>query len=105
MRARRVDDNLAAIVAAALSIGLKVYVRNDALADLDVQFGGMHEIWEVKDGRKAASRRKLTKRQIQTRAEGWYIRLVTCIDDVLAAQKTMLANLKAVNAARLKWAI
>ena len=95
MRARKVDSNLREIVTAARKVGLRVNVRNDDLADLDVQFGGHHEVWEVK-----GARGRLTPRQKKLRADGWCIRLVTCVDDVLAAKKTMLADLDAIKRAR-----
>lgn len=96
MRARRVDANLSAIVQVARDIGLKVNVRNDDLADLDVQFGGHHEVWEVK-----GSRGRLTERQKKLRGDGWCIRLIKTADDVLEAKKTMLHDLDAIKKARL----
>ena len=94
--ARKVDSNLSDIVAAARKLGLRVNVRNDDLADLDVQFGGHHEVWEVK-----GARGRLTKRQKKLRAAGWCIRLITCVDDVLAAKRTLLADAEAIRKARL----
>ena len=84
MRSRvrgRVDSNLKAIAELARKVGFLVYVRNDALADLDVQLGGRHQVWEVKN-RKG----KLTPRQIKVREQGWTIREVRTAEDVLAAR-------------------
>ena len=44
---------------------------------------------------------RYTKRQKKLRAAGWCIRLVTCVDDVLAAKQTMLADAEAIRKARL----
>lgn len=90
MRARRVDANLADIVSIARESGFLVNVRNDALADLDVQLHGRHEVWEVKDGSKAPSRRRLTPLQAEIRAEGWTIYTITGPDDVLAARRRFI---------------
>ena len=84
MRARRTDSNLKPTVVAARALGLRVNVRNDDLADLDVQYGGYHEVWEVK-----AEGGRYTKRQQKTRNEGWCIRLITCLEDVEEAARTM----------------
>lgn len=91
MRARRVDGNLADIVSIARQAGFLVNVRNDALADLDVQLRGRHELWEIKDPTKPPSKRGLTPLQVELRAEGWSIRTVMTAADVLAARKEMLA--------------
>lgn len=88
MRARRTDGNLSELVGAARAAGFLVYVTNDALCDLTVQFRGKHgthsEIWECKnkDG-------KFTPRQEELRAAGWQIRTVRTIDDVIQARKEL----------------
>ena len=96
MRARKVDSNLRDIVEAARKIGLRVNVRNDDLADLDVQYGGHHEVWECK-----SKRGRLTPRQKKLRGDGWCIRLITCVEDVVAARQTMVDDLAAIRKARL----
>ena len=96
MRARKVDSNLSDIVDAARKLGLRVNVRNDDLADLDVQFGGHHEVWEVK-----GARGRLTKRQKKLRGDGWCIRLIRSVDDVLEARRTILMDAHAIRKARL----
>ena len=90
MRAKRTDANLQSIVATARKAGFLVHVRNDELADLDVQLHGKHEVWELKDGAKAKSRRKLTALQLLMRDQGWVIRLIESPADVLLARKEMM---------------
>ena len=82
MRAKRVDSNLMEIVEIARDLGFLVHVRNDELADLDVQFRGRHELWEVK-----TPKGKLTDLQEKHRKQGWTIRTVRTVDDVIAARK------------------
>jgi len=84
MRAKRVDSNLTDIVTAARKVGLRVFVRNDSLGDVDVQCGLLHEVWEVK-----AKNGRLTKLQQQFRFEGWQIRLVRTVEDVVKARREM----------------
>ena len=98
-RAARTDANQAELVELARKLGLRVYCRNDDLADLDVQFGGVHEIWEIK--RPGDARRLLTKRQVALREQGWCIRLIQTAEDVLRAVKTIRADHAAINRARL----
>lgn len=82
MRARRVDDNLASIVAAYRALGCSVWVCN-SMVDCVIGYGGIAELIEVKDGAKSASRRKLTPAQVKFR-ESWTggVRLVQSLDDV-----------------------
>ena len=89
-RARRVDANLSAVVQAFRDMGCSVNVRNDDMADLDVGYGGVSMIVEVKDGAKPPSARKLTENQVKKRAT-WTggIRLVQNLDDVQATVKTL----------------
>lgn len=89
-RAARVDANLSSIVADFRHLGCSVNVRNDDMADLDVGYGGLSMIVEVKDGRKPPSARKLTENQVKRR-KTWTggIYLVQCPDDVLVAVKTL----------------
>lgn len=84
MRARRVDENLAAIVKAARAIGFLVNIRNDDFADCDVQLPGVdrHEAWEVK-----RIKGKFRPRQKEMRERGWIIWTIRTDDDVLAARK------------------
>lgn len=97
--ARRVDANLSAVVAAFRKMGCSVNVRNDSMADLDVGYGGISMIVEVKDGSKPPSARKLTPNQIEKR-KTWTggIRDVSNLDDVQATVKTLRAWHKAIRA-------
>lgn len=86
MRARRVDANLSAIVRAYRKLGCRVDVTN-ARWDLTVQYGGITDLVEVKDGDKPPSRRKLTPAEKVTHAS-LMIRLVLgieCVADHVAA--------------------
>lgn len=85
MRARRVDANLDSIRDAALDLGYLVHTCNDSLADLIVQFRGVTEIWEAK-GRAGT----FTDLQKKHRAQGWRIRTVRSIADVIAARREIL---------------
>ena len=97
MRAKRVDSNLTEIVTAARKLGLRVNVTNDTLTDLTVQLGGgVTELWEVK-GKNG----RLTPRQKKLRGDGWCIRLIVSVDDVIAAAKTMRSDLEAIRKARV----
>ena len=89
-RAARTDANLEQIVAAFRKLGCSVNVRNDDMADLDVGFGGVSIIVEVKDGSKPPSARKLTPGQIKRRAT-WTggIRLVENLEHVREAVDTL----------------
>jgi len=89
--ARRVDGNLSVIIKLARKLGFLVNVRNDQLADLDVQLpaaGYAHEPWEVKD-RKG----RYTDGQKRLREQGWKIRTVRTEDDVIAARAEMIARM------------
>ena len=65
MRARRTDANLTEIVKAYRQLGCRVDVTNGKW-DLTVQYGGLTDLVEVKDGSKSASRRKLTPAEQKT---------------------------------------
>lgn len=98
-RAARRDANESDIVAAARQCGLKVFYTNE-LGDLVVQYGEITEIWECKtDGGK------LTPTQCRMRQAGLKARTVRSVDDVLAAKRTILENLKAITDARRDSAI
>src|SRR3990172_6495026 len=64
MCARRVDDNQKEIVQAARQMGASVLPIHDlgkGAPDLLVGWRGKNYLWEVKDGNKSPSRRKLTE--------------------------------------------
>ncbi len=78
--ARRVDDNLKEIVAAYRALGCFVHVTNDAW-DATVQWGGITDLIEVKDGKKSPSRRKKTPAQVKLH-DAMMIRMITGLDQV-----------------------
>lgn len=80
MRARRVDANLTTIVKAYRKLGCKVHVTNGDW-DLTVQYGGVTDLVEVKDGDKPPSARKLTEHEEKTH-ENLMIRIVMGLDQV-----------------------
>ena len=97
MRARKVDGNLQQIVKVARAMGFRVYVRNDSLADLDVQLaGGVHEIWECKNGKG-----RMTKKQESMRAAGWNIRTIRTVQDIEIARAEMMRDAGARQRAKL----
>lgn len=82
--ANRRDANEGEIVRALEKIGASV-LRLD-FCDLLVGFRGVNKLLEVKDGRKAPSKRPLTPQQIKLRA-GWrgQWRVVTSIEEAIEA--------------------
>ena len=100
-RARRTDANHSEIAVAFEKSGFSVH-RTNGDWDLTVGYGGITILVEVKDGKKPPSARKLTPREATFHAT-WTggIRLITCVDDVLAAKQTMLADADAIRKARL----
>lgn len=80
MRARRTDSNLTEIVKAYRKLGCRVDVTNMRW-DLTVQFGGLTDLVEVKDGAKPPSARKLTEAEEKTH-ETLMIRMVMSIEQV-----------------------
>lgn len=89
--AQRVDANLAEVVAAIRATGCSVWLINDAV-DIGIGYGGICLLAEVKDGRKKPSARKLTPAQVKFR-QTWTggIRLITSVDDAMAAVRTLRA--------------
>lgn len=64
MRAKRVDDNQRIIIEAFRSMGASVYVISEPV-DLLIGYAGKTCAVEVKDGAKSASRKKLTRQQVE----------------------------------------
>lgn len=96
MRARKVDANSKNLLSFARELGFKVFVRNDTLADADVQLAGVHEVWEVKD-----KRGRFTDLQKRMREAGWNIRTVKTTDDVIQARAEMTRNASAIQRSKL----
>ena len=92
------DQNLPEIAKKAREAGLRVNIRNDDLADLDVQDqdGFVTEIWECKNGDGG-----FTKRQIKMRKLGWKIRTVRTEADVLQARSEMTRAASAIQRTKL----
>jgi hypothetical protein len=85
MRARRVDDNHGEIIAAFRRIGYVVHDTSrlgGGFPDLVVARNETVTLVEVKDGRKAPSRRRLTPDE-QTFAQRFPVAVVESVDDVL----------------------
>lgn len=72
------------IVEAARACGLRVWVRNDELGDLDVQYGKVSEIWEVK-----VPGGSLTETQIELRKQGWHLPIIETAGDAVIAAKAI----------------
>lgn len=88
-RAAKVDANQAEIVAALRAIGCTVqplHAVGQGCPDLLCGFRGINHILEIKDGKKPASRRKLTADQVDWHG-GWKGRVVvvSSIDEAIAA--------------------
>ena len=84
-RAARVDANLEEVVKAFRKLGCSVNVRNDDMADLDVGYGGLSIIVEVKDGAKPPSRRELSddERDFHQQWGRRYCRVVLSLTEAL----------------------
>ncbi len=99
MRAKRVDANQSLVVEAARRVGLRVYDTSGVgggFPDLVVQYGGITELWEVKDPAKPPSARKLNPRQQGIRAAGLYARTVMTVADVNRARSEMVGLAAAI---------
>ena len=94
-RAARRDGNEGELLEAAKRIGLRVF-RTSELGDAIVQYGGLTELWEIKNGPQA----KLTPAQCRMRQAGLTARLVRTVEDVMEAKRVMMANLGAINQVR-----
>lgn len=81
MRARRVDSNLGEIVRVYRKAGCRVDVTNGRW-DLTVQYGGLTDLVEVKDGSKSPSAQKLTKAEQKTHKD-LMIRIVANLDQAM----------------------
>jgi len=101
MRARRTDANHTAVAEAFEKAGFSVDKTN-GLWDLTVGYGGITILVEVKDGSKPPSKQKLTDREKKFHGS-WTggIRLITKVEDVQEVRRTVLADLNAINKARL----
>ena len=97
MRARKVDANSQDLYLAAREMGFKVYIRNDALCDADVQLCGITELWEVKNGKKG----RFTDLQKKMRQAGWVIRTVRSVDDLVLARAEMTRNASAIQRTKI----
>ena len=87
--AKRVDANLREIADTFRKLGCSVWVVNDRV-DLVIGYGGLSMLVEVKDGKKAPSRQKLTTAQVKFR-ETWTggIYLVNSLDSAQQAVRTL----------------
>ena len=78
------DANLGELVKAARAFGMTVHVTN-ADWDLTVQYAGKTELWECKNGKG-----RVTEVQQKLKDQGWTIRTVRNVQDVLNARKAMM---------------
>jgi hypothetical protein len=88
MRARRVDANLGEIVKAARAIGMLVHVTNGDW-DATVQYMGITELWECK-----TKKGKFTELQKKMNGQGWKIRTVRNLLDVVQARREMMERVE-----------
>ena len=85
--ARRVDANLSEVAGAFRAMGCVVHITN-ADWDMTIQYGGITMLIEVKDGKKVASKRKLTKLQERLHAS-MCVRVVKDLSEVEGCVKTL----------------
>lgn len=89
-RAARVDANQAAIVGALRACGAKVLslaAIGKGCPDLLVEHRGRLRLFEVKDGKKPPSERRLTPLQEEFHAE-WLVTTVDSVEGAVAALTT-----------------
>lgn len=84
---RRVDDNQPAIVSALRQVGATVLVLSmvgSGCPDIAVGYRGITYLFEIKDGAKPASKRKLTGDE-QIWHDNWrgHVAIVENVDDAL----------------------
>ncbi len=86
-RAARKDDNQQAIVDALRACGALVWVLDEPcdLLVYRVAWGPFVRLFEVKDGAKVASKRKLTDKQTETRKAGWPVVVVETVGQAIEA--------------------
>jgi len=86
IRAARVDENQPEIVKAFRDLGWYVLIISQLknCCDIMVSKGGRTVAVEIKDGKKPASKRKLSKGELQFKEEwkGEYA-IVICVQDVI----------------------
>ena len=99
--ARRTDANLTEIVKAYRQLGCRVRVNNDDTCDCIVQFGGVTDLVECKDGSKPPSARKLTANQEKVHDQ-LMIRIVLGLDSV--AEHVAALRRKSMILVRESWA-
>jgi len=95
VRAARVDDNHVAVVEALRKAGAMVQslaAVGDGVPDLLIGIRGKLALFEIKDGSKSPSRRKLTPDQVKWHEQwaGYPVFTVDCVDAALR----MLAVMK-----------
>lgn len=91
--ARRVDANHGEIAGYFERLGCKVH-HTIGDWDLTVCRMGVVKLIEVKNSKKPPSKKRLTKRAQRLVDEGWPIRLVETIDDVLKVIDEMMEEIK-----------
>lgn len=77
------DANLTDIADAARKLGFRVSIINNDLADICWQLGATTELVEVKNPH---GRNRFTDNQKDMRRDGWIIRTVRSVDDVMLAR-------------------
>lgn len=87
-RAAKVDDNQPEIVAIARQMGCSVqplHSVGQGCPDLLVGISGINDLWEVKDGKKPPSARRLTPDQIEWH-DGWrgYVQVIESVEKAVA---------------------
>lgn len=84
---KRVDDNQPAIVSALRQVGATVHVTSmigNGFPDICVGYRGITYLFELKDGNKVASKRKLTGDE-QIWHDNWrgHVAIVESVEDAL----------------------
>ena len=99
-RAARVDSNHMTIIKGLRNVGCSVVDLSrvgQGCPDIGVGFGGITLLFEIKDGEKPPSARKLTKDEKKWH-ENWkgHIAVVTSLGDAIEQVKLLTKNIKKV---------
>ena len=100
-RASRVDENQAQIVEAARRMGCSVqplHTVGGGVPDLLVGINKINDLWEIKDGKKPPSARRLTPDQIEWH-DSWRgsVQVIDSVDKAIARINYIRASVKSLS--------